>query len=206
MRIFKIEKNRKIIILLIMLLVVPTIISGSIWTFHGKFTVGIVLDEGAELKYAEDAKDGLLLHGEYFEPIILDERFDSSGVKTLYQFYLSKDFNDPEFTRPLRTKYGLHAILIVTEHPLRNWIDNPKVAWGEADPKSASAVMTVFPFRTQSIRDKEARMHNAIHEVSHLLGYMHESLDKDCVMQYAGNGLNYSFYKGFERPYRVTFA
>jgi hypothetical protein len=196
--------NRKFTVAIVLLVLIPTIMSGMVLAFHGKISVGIVLEEGVDPRFAEDASDGLLIHGDYFEPRILDERFNSSEVRTRGAFYLSKDFNDPEFSREVRQKHGVHVILVITDRRLRNWIDNPGVAWGEADTRSASAVMTVHAFEVKNRVNKIHIMHTAIHEVSHLLGYLHEKADMNCVMQYAENGLNYSFKHGFELPYRAA--
>lgn len=200
------EKHRKFILFLIILLVVPTILSGFIWISHGKIEVGIVLEEGVEPRFGDYAKDGFLLYEDYFKPRILDERFNSSDVRTRGRYYLSKDFNDLEFSKILRTRHDVLVILIITDHPLRNWIDNPYVSWGEASIESASAVMTVYGWENPTTQNKIHIMHTALHEVSHLLGYLHDNWDPNSVMQYARDGLNYTFYQGFELPHRVVLA
>lgn len=196
--------NRKFSVALALLVLIPTVISGIVVAFHGKISVGIVLEEGVDPRFADDASDGLQIYSDYFEPRILDERFDSSEVRTRGKYYLSKDFNDPEFSSDMRKRHGVHVILIITDRPLRNWIDNPSVAWGEADTRSASAVMTVYAYEVKNRVNKIHNMHNAIHEVSHLLGYLHEKVEMNSVMRHAENGLNYTFKQSFELPYRVV--
>jgi hypothetical protein len=196
--------NRKFTVAFVLLVLVPTILSGIVMAFHGKISVGIVLEEGVDQRFADDASDGLLIHGDYFEPRILDERFDSSEVRTRGEYYLSKDFNDPGFSKKMREKHGVHIILVITDRQLRDWIEHPLVIWGEADTRSASAVMTVYAHEVENKVNKIYIMHTAVHEVSHLLGYLHEKVEMNSVMRPVGNGLNYTFKQGFELPFRVV--
>jgi len=113
-----IDKSKKIIILIAILLAIPGIISGLVWNFHGKTTVGIVLEEKLAPRFAEVAKDGFLRYDDYFEPVILEDRFNSSDVEVRGRYYLSKDFNDPVFSKLMREKYDVQVILIITYHPI----------------------------------------------------------------------------------------
>jgi hypothetical protein len=207
MRIFpKLLRRKRAVALLLFLIVIPGILSCLVWAYHSEIRVGIVLEEGADPKFGDWASDGFQLYDDYFEPIVLPDRFDSSDVRMQKNCSLTKDFNDPEFSNEMRAKHDVHAILTITDDVICNWIDNPRAVWGEADPGSASAVMTVKGYANGTASDKVHVMSLALHEVLHLLGYMHHGLDDGSVMQYAGNGLNFTFYQAIELPHRVTVA
>jgi hypothetical protein len=199
-------KRRRAMALFLFLIVIPGIFSCLVWAFHGEIRVGVVLEEGVDPKFAEWASDGFRLYDDYFEPIILPDRFDSSGVRKQNNCSLTKDFNDPAFSSEMRTAHSVHVILTITDDIIWNWVDNPGAIWGEADPGSASAVMTVNGYANGTASDKVHVMSLALHEVLHLLGYLHDGLDNGSVMQYAGNGLNFTFYQAGGLPHRVTVA
>ncbi len=200
------QRRKKAAALSMFLIVMPAVFSCLVWAFHGEIRVGIVLEEGVDPKFADWAGEGFLLYDDYFEPVVLPDRFDSSGVRVLNNCSLTKDFNDPGFSGAMREKHGVHVVLTITDDVIWNWIDNPRAIWGEADPGSASAVMTVNGYFNGTAQDRVHVMSLALHEVLHLLGYLHDGLDRTSVMQYAGNGLNFTFYQAIELPQRVTVA
>ena len=178
-----------------------------------KSKIGIVLTGGAEDDVGSIAMEGVEKYSRYFDLTILDYELDTSNFSTSYEYpyhlgteiisaLLTKDFNNPEITRQIRSQYDIDMVVFVTNHPVANWVDNPYVSWGEADTESMSCVFSVYGYEDGSEYSNEHIRFIALHEVGHLLGYGHEKEEFDCVMRYAGFNSEFCEKHALELPYR----
>lgn len=200
---------RKTLVLLAVFLVIPTLINIGVVKYHPKMDIGIILVDDCNITYAHLAKEGFEYHREYFRSkIITDYRFNSSGVKVQDNLSLTTDFFDEGRSEILTDKYEVDVILYVTDKRINNWEDrNGGAWWGQASVETRSAVMTVTSFMTGDTHDNERIRSIAVHEVGHLLGFIHPPVKQSGsnIMNYAdpSRTLNFSSYHDFKLPFHL---
>jgi predicted Zn-dependent protease len=187
-------------------LIAPLLFTGYAYSNHSKLKVGIVLVDDCERRFAELAKEAIEHYGEYFTATILDVRLNASRVRVKDGNYLTDDFNDPAYTEVVREQYGVDVVLMITDHPVRNWLGDNRAIWGEADIRSASAVVSVRGYETNSTAHKEHVRQVALHELAHTVGFRHCYHDKSCVMRYGEGSAKFCSLHAIELPYRLTLA
>ncbi|MDP7266326.1 MAG: hypothetical protein QGH39_12295 [Candidatus Thermoplasmatota archaeon] len=196
-------------VLLAVFLIIPTLINIGVVKFHPKMDVGIVLVDDCNMTYARIAKEGFEYHHEYFRSkVITDYRFNSSGVKVQDNLSLTTDFFDNSRSEILTDKYEVDVILYVTDKRINNWEDhNGGAWWGQASVETRSAVMTVTSFMSGDLHDNERIQSIAVHEVGHLLGFIHPPVkqSRSNIMNYAdpSRTLNFSSYHNFKLPFHL---
>jgi hypothetical protein len=181
----RIFTNRiSIFIVLIILVITPFIIQVYSTNMVRKIEIGIVLTEDDLLNDGATAMKALNgFHG-IFKAVILDERFNESGVRTKDDIYLTDDYFDAPFGDEIRDKHEVDIILILTNQSINNWLGNRRARWGQANTVHAMAVATSLNFRNDTETHKIYIQHVAVHEVLHILGYEHPTSSKPCIMNY----------------------
>jgi len=206
---WKSGRYRKTLVLLAVFLVIPTLINIGVVKFHPKMDVGIVLVDDCNISYARLAKEGFEYHSNYFRSkIITDYRFNSSGVRVQNNLSLTTDFFDMSRSEILIDKYDVDVILYVTDKRINNWEDkNGGAWWGQASVETRSAVMTVTPFMSGESYENERIRSIAVHEVGHLLGFVHPPPGQSGsnIMNYADptRNLNFTSYHDFKMPFHL---
>jgi len=187
-----------------LVLLTPTLWLGA-YFFHPKAKIGIVMVDDCEEHLGEIAVQAFDHYEDYFDAEILPERFDASDVRIKDMFYLNSDFFKLGDTSRLREQYDVDMILFVTDHIIKNWDEGGGGIWGEADPPTASALMTVAPWKNNLTSHTVTIEHVALHEIFHLLGYTHNRWDRTGLMQYALNlkTLDLCPYYGLQLPVRI---
>jgi len=202
-------RYRKTLVLLAVFLVIPTLINIGVTKFHPKMDVGIVLVDDCNISYARLAKEGFEYHNNYFRAkIITDYSFNSSGVRVQDNISLSTDFFDNSRSEMLIDKYEVDVILYITDNRINNWEDRDGGAWwGQASVETRSAVMTVASFMNGESRDNQRIRSIAVHEVGHLLGFVHPPPGQagSNIMNYAdpSRTLDFSSYYDFKMPFHL---
>jgi hypothetical protein len=191
------------ILLVVFLLVIPLASSLIVIGFPAKVSVGIVLVDDCDVFYAEVAEEGFARYDEFFTTEILDTRLDSTGLRKKGSRYLTIDLNNRTRDMNLRESYEVDVILVITNYPVRNWINNPYVVSGEAEPATGSCVASVFGHEWDSEFNRNFIKHITLHEVSHLLGFRH-CPDFDCAMHRSKYGTEFCPEHRFELPYRAA--
>jgi len=197
---------RRFAVLIISLLVLTPMLWLGADLFHPKATVGVVLVDQCEEHLGRIAADAFDHYDDYFNSEILPVRFNSSEVRVRDGFRLNSDFfrlGDPQ---GLREKYDVDLILFVTDKSIKNWDGGGGGVWGQANLPSGSALMTVKPWMNDLKNYSVTIKHVALHEVFHLLGYIHNNWDRSGIMQYASNiqSLDLCPYYEAQLPVRIT--
>lgn len=197
-------KNRKRIILIIVLLFIPTIFSVYSTYFKEKIKIGILITNDDLMLESEVAQAALDDFHEIFEARILDIRFDESKVRTQNGKYLTNDYFKSAFSKQIRNEYNVDMILILTNKSINNWLDTRESIWGEANTNTEMAVITTDYFKTNRTIYEKYLYSIARHEILHLLGYEHPGDNRNCVMEYATLDTELSTEYQLELPYRAA--
>jgi hypothetical protein len=196
-------RERLLILSLVLLFVLPLVSSLYVICFPSQVEVGIVLVDDCDVFFAEVAQEGLGRYERFFDTTILETRVDSAGVRKNGSSYLTIDLNNRAHDLQLRSTHGVDVILMMTNHSVRNWINNPFVCSGEADTVTESCVASVFGHEGDTEFNRTYIRHIALHEVGHLLGYRH-CPDMDCAMHRSKYGTEFCTGHGFELPFRAA--
>jgi len=170
-----------------LLLLTPVMWVGAI-LFHPKAKVGVVLVDDCRAEIGEVVAKGFAQHyGKYFHAEVLPQRFDAFKVRTKSGIYLNSDFFRMGNAAQLKRQSQVNIILFITAHPINDWDEGGGGGvWGQADTKTGSALMTVKYW--MKLPHGHLRMQVlGLHEVMHLLGYVHNPWDNSGIMQYAAN-------------------
>lgn len=173
-----------IIIIITILFSIPIPFAIYSHYYRDIITIGIVITNDTAYEDAKTASDALNTFDEYFQAEVLDIRFNESVVRTRENYFLTDDYFNSDFADSVRQRHDVDVIYILTNRFINNWLGNGKAYWGEADTKNAMCIGTVVHFPNATIHEKYIN-HLVVHEVLHLLGYMHHYNDRNCYMQYA---------------------
>jgi len=174
---------------------------------HPVIEVGIVLVDDLDGEIGLLIDEGFDGYGDYFDSRVLAQRFNSSNVSSDGTFLLNSDFFEQCPLSKIKEEEDVDIVLIITSEMIRNWDSNGKGLWGEAESEQGAALMTIH-YWTFPTREHVPRwQHIAVHEVFHLLGYVHNPWDRSGVMQYAENVDTKELcpYYEFQLPVRSTF-
>jgi len=205
-----ISKYRRILVMLAIFLVGPTLINVLVYNFHSRVRVGIVLVDDCNVTYASTVKNGFDHHEEYFDArIIRGFALNSSHIRINNSLLLTTDFFSKTRSRELCGKHDVDVILYVTDKKIHNWDDPDGGAWwGQADLETFSAVMTVHYFMNGSDDDNSRIRSIGVHEIGHLLGFTHPPAyeSNDDIMTYASSSatLDFTSYYEFTLPFHLT--
>ncbi len=178
--------RRQIIIIIILCLLTPVILLGM-YVAHPHFRVGIVLVDNVDVYYGEVVREGYEHYDDYFDARVLPVRFTTENVKNNGPYFLNSDFFRHGNPKKLQEEYDVDIILFVTHHQINNWDNGGGGYCGEANPKTRSALMTVYDFMGGGHENDRVIKHIALHETFHVLGYTHNSQDRSGIMQYDTN-------------------
>ncbi|MGA1794150.1 MAG: hypothetical protein ACMUHM_09375 [Thermoplasmatota archaeon] len=190
-----------------LLLVLSTLLYLLMLVQHPQISVGIVLADDLDREIGLHIDDGFGEYGDYFDSRVLDYRFNSSNVSSDGTFLLNSDFFKQCPLREIKEEHDVDVVLIVTSEMIRNWDSNGKALWGEAENEKGAALMTIHYWTSPTKENVTRWQHIAVHEVFHLLGYVHNRWDTSGVMQYAKNVDTTELcpYYEFQLPVRSTF-
>jgi predicted Zn-dependent protease with MMP-like domain len=169
---------------------------------NGKIKIGILIANDFVYEDAKTAKTALNTFEKIFDADILDIRFNESSVRVKDGLYLTDDyFNDPIIPK-IRKNYGIDIVLIITNRTINNWQGDGGAIWGEANTLHAVAMLTTWPHPGETHADYIE--HTAIHEVLHILGYVHPVDFRKCIMRYATTDYQLCDECRNELPYHVV--
>jgi predicted Zn-dependent protease len=181
------KPSTKTIFLIIILFLLTPILLMGMYLAHPEFEVGIVLVDNVDEVYGEVVKEGYEHYDDYFDARILPVRFTTENVRNNGPYFLNSDFFKHGDPSTLQKEYGVDIILFVTHHQINNWDEGGGGYCGEANPKTRSALMTVYDFMGGGYENDRVIKHIALHETFHVLGYTHNSQDRSGIMQYDSN-------------------
>jgi hypothetical protein len=172
--------------IVILILLTPLILIGMHVT-HPDFRVGIVLVDNLDDYYGEVVREGYEHYDDYFNARVLPIRFTTEEVRNNGPYFLNSDFFRHGDPKKLQEEFHVDIILFVTHHQINNWDSGGGGYCGEANPKTRSALMTVYDFMGGGEENERVIKHIALHETFHVLGYTHNSQDRSGIMQYDTN-------------------
>lgn len=184
------------------LMFIPPIIYGFALFNHPKVTIGIVIDEDTTMEHANVSLSGFELYPDYFDAEILPESFKVSKALTVNGEYLTRDIVNAGDPAALKEKYGVDVIVFLIDVPIKDHEGDAGMYGGKADTVTGSALVSVYHFYDLNEINTKKIQHVSIHEVMHLLGYMHDRWDRGGVMESPGNlmGLDINRYYRFTLP------
>jgi hypothetical protein len=190
---------------IVFLLLTPPMIYTGAFLFHPTVKVGIVGDIYCDEFHLNTSRDAFDIYPDCFEAIILPITFNVSNAAAPSGEYFPGDileFMDPE---ALIKEFGVDVILFVINVSLIDNEDNNRAKGGKAYTSYSSAIISVDPYSYECDDNVWFIKHLAIHEVFHLLGYVHDKWNRNGVMDSPENledtRLNY-FYE-FQLPVRL---
>ncbi|MGA1820271.1 MAG: hypothetical protein ACMUHU_04595 [Thermoplasmatota archaeon] len=190
-----------------LLLVLSSLLYLLMLVQHPVIEVGIVLSDDLDRETGLLIDEGFDVYGEYLDSRLLDHRFNSTNVSSDGTFLLNSDFFGQCPIDKIREDEDVDVVLIVTSEMIRNWDGNGKALWGEAENEKGAALITIHYWASPTKENVTRWRHIAVHEVFHLLGYVHNRWDRSGVMQYAGNVDTTELcpYYEFQLPIRTVF-
>lgn len=196
--------NKKIILTLCFFSLLFYIITS---TYHPELRVGIIGNNNVSQKYFNVIEEGFeTYYPDHFEVIILNDTYNLSNIRINESYYLNDDFFTEISTLKTNDKYDLDFTLIITKNKIKNWLDGGYGVWGQANSETNSALMTISYW--DLVTNKKRIQGVAIHEIFHLLGYVHNPFDKNGIMKYVAESGEFeleSFYKP-QLSYRTSLV
>lgn len=177
--------NRCIIVPVIVLFLIPIIFTVLASTGQESIKIGVVTTSDDLFNASKVAIEALDGYEGLFYATSVDERFNESEVRIKDGMYLTDDYFDSQFADMVRKEHDIDIVMIMTDKRINNWKGDGKALWGQADTRSSMILVTTVNFRFDPSEHERYIKHTALHEVLHLLGYVHPADDRECVMQYA---------------------
>lgn len=216
-----INNKNKILILGILFLVFSILyyLTFTIF-FTPKINIGIIGEKNIDSQLLEITKSGFEKnnYNKYFNvEIIENEKINlnniskniSKKISSTKEFYLNSDFLKYPKKNNLFEKYNYKYdyFLIVVDKPILNYDEGSMGFWGEASPKYNSALITTKYFNSKSQQNISIIQNHAVHEIMHLLGYLHNYFDSSGIMQYKNSEICelVNYYK-LQLPAKIFFS
>ncbi len=192
-------------ILVAAFILVPPIVYTGAFFYHPVVKVGILRDQGCELRHAYVSLRAFDIYPGCFEAQVLPETFnvsDAFGPDNECYPQMVLNLARPE---EMRRKYGVDVVIILINETLMASYGEDRGIGGKADTPTGAGIVSVAGFTSENQYNKNRIKHITMHETFHLLGYMHDRWGRKCVMNTAENKeetrMNY-FYE-FQLPVRL---
>lgn len=191
----------------ILLVILSIIVYLLMLFYHPVLNVGIVGVDGINDSYLKLAKEGFdWYYNDSFNAIMLEESFNDSKIKVKEEYYLNGDFFIQNQTSDLIDKHNLDFLLIVTDKKIKDWDGSNLGVWGQADTESSSCLATVYYFQGGSDVANDRIRSIAVHEVLHLVGFVHNPFHRGGIMQYVAKQGSFELSHHFKFQYPIRLS
>lgn len=176
--------------------------------FLPQISIGIVGVDNISQDFLKISKNGFdENYIDYFNTSLIDFRINSSNISIEGGYYKNADF-----FRVLKTNLNIEKLnydyyLIVTDKKILDYDESSSGFWGQASTEYNMALITTAPFSSGNQFDNFTIANHGVHEVLHLVGYLHNIYDFNGIMQYKNvDKMNLAYYYNFQLPVKIFWS